>query len=561
MRKHLLVALVAVATLAGVAGAQITQLGTLAGDSNSKALGISGDGLTVVGVSGQAKSNPFFGPDPGDEGFYWRVGTGMVGIGAAPGMTTSAARAANYDGRYLVGVTHDGVGSSSFDGTVYWGSKGFRYDTQTGTYTILATPAGGGSANTAFDISDDGSVIVGGTATDYNPFPDPNSEYPDYDPAAWEFNQWWRACRWDNGVVSYLPDNPKHLPAVRGYPSNTWMLPAVGVSGDGSIVTGHQSGSAGTEGFVDTSNGADHYSIVSPIGPRSWPRGISRDGSTAVGSWWDPNEWTGASLGYAYKHSYGDLYDGGDPNDPNDNHYNATTLGNIEGTSYEPPESNIDPSQAFAVSEDGSVVVGKGTGDAPIEFGGQIYQLRGDEALIHHKAIGTISLAELVFDKLGMDDTGWTYGDNNPTGKWLAEATGIADYDPCPGEGNRANFDGAPRLRIVGRMFNSYTYDGLNLDGIDPEAFLLEIPNFVPGDANLDGKVDVSDLGILAGNWSGSEKDWFAADFTGDGVVDVGDLGVLAGNWGYDFSGCAVPEPATLTVLAMGGLALLRRRK
>jgi ELWxxDGT repeat protein len=51
------------------------------------------------------------------------------------------------------------------------------------------------------------------------------------------------------------------------------------------------------------------------------------------------------------------------------------------------------------------------------------------------------------------------------------------------------------------------------------------------GDANLDGQVDIGDLGLLAGAWQQSGKDWFGGDFTYDGTVDIGDLGLLAGNW------------------------------
>jgi hypothetical protein len=51
------------------------------------------------------------------------------------------------------------------------------------------------------------------------------------------------------------------------------------------------------------------------------------------------------------------------------------------------------------------------------------------------------------------------------------------------------------------------------------------------GDANLDGQVDIGDLGLLSGNWQQSGKDWFGGDFTYDGIVNIGDLGALAGNW------------------------------
>jgi hypothetical protein len=58
----------------------------------------------------------------------------------------------------------------------------------------------------------------------------------------------------------------------------------------------------------------------------------------------------------------------------------------------------------------------------------------------------------------------------------------------------------------------------------------------IPGDANLDGSVDVGDLGILAANYGGTGKTWAQGDFNGDGAVDVGDLGILAANYGTNAS-------------------------
>ncbi len=98
---------------------------------------------------------------------------------------------------------------------------------------------------------------------------------------------------------------------------------------------------------------------------------------------------------------------------------------------------------------------------------------------------------------------------------------------------------------------------GLNLyylNGGDPKRFFC-------GDANLDGGVNVGDLGILAGDYGQTEgMVWAGGDFTGDGAVNVADMGVLAANYGATES--AIPEPASAVLLLSGGvLAMFRRRK
>ncbi|MCD6365320.1 MAG: trypsin-like serine protease [Planctomycetes bacterium] len=83
----------------------------------------------------------------------------------------------------------------------------------------------------------------------------------------------------------------------------------------------------------------------------------------------------------------------------------------------------------------------------------------------------------------------------------------------------------------------------------------------VRGDCDRDGDVDATDLATLGINWSpsGTDKTWTQGDFSGDGNVDATDLADLGLNWSP--SGYAMPEPGTLALLALGGIAILRRRQ
>jgi hypothetical protein len=112
-------------------------------------------------------------------------------------------------------------------------------------------------------------------------------------------------------------------------------------------------------------------------------------------------------------------------------------------------------------------------------------------------------------------------------------------------------------------------------DGSIPATFAFDdfaATSYFAGDTNLDGKVDVADLGVLASNWQSTTGTWATGDFTDDGKVDVADLGLLATNWQAGVAGAAsslglpgassaaVPEPAVLGWLAMTAVGLWRRR-
>ena len=79
----------------------------------------------------------------------------------------------------------------------------------------------------------------------------------------------------------------------------------------------------------------------------------------------------------------------------------------------------------------------------------------------------------------------------------------------------------------------------------------------MPGDANLDGRVDVLDLAILAANYRKHVTGgWMQADFNNDGVVDVEDLALLAASYRHSYASDVVPDFDGLDAAAIRALSL-----
>jgi hypothetical protein len=116
-----------------------------------------------------------------------------------------------------------------------------------------------------------------------------------------------------------------------------------------------------------------------------------------------------------------------------------------------------------------------------------------------------------------------------------------------------------------------FDLDGVaGLSSADVDHLVLNILDTHYGDANLDGQVDITDLGLLATNWQDCGLGWAYGNFDGDLFIDITDLGILATNWQAGVGSgrmsftdalaqvglpASVPEPAGITALGAAMLA------
>ena len=84
------------------------------------------------------------------------------------------------------------------------------------------------------------------------------------------------------------------------------------------------------------------------------------------------------------------------------------------------------------------------------------------------------------------------------------------------------------------------------------------------GDLNGDGFVGQSDLDIVLGRWGQNAAAGAGSDPSADGFVGQADLDIVLTHWGIGSPSAApapVPEPATLSLLGLASLSVIRRRR
>jgi hypothetical protein len=116
-------------------------------------------------------------------------------------------------------------------------------------------------------------------------------------------------------------------------------------------------------------------------------------------------------------------------------------------------------------------------------------------------------------------------------------------------------------LTLAG-TFNSVTWNNNMVGQVNYTAGAITLTHVgLAGDGNNDGAIDATDYANWFNNYGTTPTSWDPGDFNGDGSVDATDYALWFNNYGAGASGGPVPEPATMALLVLGSLAMLRRRK
>ena len=208
------------------------------------------------------------------------------------------------------------------------------------------------------------------------------------------------------------------------------------------------------------------------------------------------------------------------------------------------------------------IATGDSGGGMFIDVGGQTYL-----AAVHSAGLG--------FDPGGSNGISFDYGDILVSTRVEPALSWIPNHVNLGGDLNNDDFVNALDIdtlyaiepNTVPPANAKFDLDGNALVNLaDVDLLVNNIFGTEYGDANLDGMINLTDFNALAANFK-QVGGWAQGDFNGSGFIDMDDFNILSLNFGFgvsedlgELSLLALPEPASIALLGLGAVALLRRR-
>jgi hypothetical protein len=169
---------------------------------------------------------------------------------------------------------------------------------------------------------------------------------------------------------------------------------------------------------------------------------------------------------------------------------------------------------------------------------------------------GSATAAASALTALSESVRAWSIADNGLPGS-IGLGSSLSFYTADGGFTTLAVYNNA----LPGQIITSF--NGLPVSETD-----VLVKYTYLGDTNIDGIVDASDIARILQGMNGVGGGWNFGDANYDGVVNTADLGramaalrgqgLPLGDTAGTGAGGAIPEPASLAMLLVPGLALLR---